>query len=473
MQLKAFKSLRRKLVICLLLASTISAGAVAVGSYWFVQRRALVDTLDRLIAMRKVVLETGFPLSRNVLELMADLTSAQWFTVDSDGSLLNSSLDFAEDESLRQAYQKSLRNLNRSNPKQEVLHQISVGSVDYQGIRFGLSRNRDQPIDVIVLIDDQQRQSAMHRAVALPLITGGSTIVLLTAITLWLMERVLKRIAYLEHAVKEIAAGNFDRSIASDAEDELGQLARSIDRMACQLSQMWQALRINHSHQLLYQVSGGLAHNLRNTLTGARLAVELMQKQIRSDPSQSDDSTDVDWQGLRIAVDQLRQAEDYVQRLLLVSRGREQEPKPDSVRICLESLRPSMESIASHRGIGLDWQYSQTVEDQRVEDGPTLVAAISNLIWNALEAGTNVQLIASIDPDGSECLIEVRDNGPGPSSEIAGALFEPFVTSKPEGLGLGLPLVRRAAESLCGTIQWQHHEGWTVFSFKFPVSLKL
>jgi signal transduction histidine kinase len=422
-----------------------------------------------MIAMRTVVQETGFPLTKNVLELMADLTSAQWFTVDSDGSLLNSSLDFAEDESLRQAYQKSLLSLTRSNPKQEVLHQISIGSVDYQGIRFGLSRNRDQPIDVVVLIDDQQRQTAMYRAVALPLITGGSTIVLLTAITLWLMERVLKRIAYLEHEVQEIAAGNFDRSIASDAEDELGQLARSIDRMACQLSQMWQALRINHGHQFLYQVSGGLAHNLRNTLTGARLAVELVQKQIRSDTSQGNDSTDVDWQSLKIAVDQLRLAEDYVQRLLLVSRGREEEPKPDSVRICLESLRPSMESIAMHRGIELDWRYSQTVEDQRVEDGPTLVAAVSNLIWNAMEAGTNVLLIASIDPIEAQCLIEVIDNGPGPCTEVAASLFDPFVTSKPEGLGLGLPLVRRAAESLRGTIQWQHKEGRTVFGFQFPV----
>lgn len=422
-----------------------------------------------MIAMRTVVQETGFPLTKNVLELMADLTSAKWFTIDSDGNLLDFSLDFAEDESLRQAYQESLQSLNRTNPKQEVLHQISVGNVDYQGIRFGLSRNTDQPIDVVILIDDQQRQTAMYRAVALPLITGGSTIVLLTAITFWLMERVLKRIAYLEHEVKEIAAGNFDRSIASDAEDELGQLARSIDRMACQLSQMWQALRINHGHQFLYQVSGGLAHNLRNTLTGARLAVELVQKQIQSDKSQGDDSTEADWQGLRIAVDQLRLAEDYVQRLLLVSRGREKKPKPDSVRICLESLRPSMESIARHRGIGLDWRYCHTVEDQRVEDGSTLVAAVSNLIWNAMEAGTKVQLIVSIDPIGFQCLIEVIDNGPGPSAEVAASLFDPFVTSKPEGLGLGLPLVRRAAESLRGTIKWQHKEGRTVFGFQFPV----
>jgi signal transduction histidine kinase len=177
----------------------------------------------------------------------------------------------------------------------------------------------------------------------------------------------------------------------------------------------------------------------------------------------------VDWQSLKIAVDQLRLAEDYVQRLLLVSRGREEEPKPDSVRICLESLRPSMESIAMHRGIELDWRYSQTVEDQRVEDGPTLVAAVSNLIWNAMEAGTNVLLIASIDPIEAQCLIEVIDNGPGPCTEVAASLFDPFVTSKPEGLGLGLPLVRRAAESLRGTIQWQHKEGRTVFGFQFPV----
>ena len=47
--------------------------------------------------------------------------------------------------------------------------------------------------------------------------------------------------------------------------------------------------------------------------------------------------------------------------------------------------------------------------------------------------------------------------------EVSTELFEPFVTSKPEGLGLGLPLVARAAERLGGRVEWDRHSEKTRF----------
>ena len=64
--------------------------------------------------------------------------------------------------------------------------------------------------------------------------------------------------------------------------------------------------------------------------------------------------------------------------------------------------------------------------------------------------------------------IDVADDGPGPPAEVAATLFEPLVTTKPEGIGLGLSVVKRSAESLGGDVQWRRQDGRTVFSFVFP-----
>ncbi len=65
----------------------------------------------------------------------------------------------------------------------------------------------------------------------------------------------------------------------------------------------------------------------------------------------------------------------------------------------------------------------------------------------------------------------VRDSGPGPSAEVSARLFEPFVTGKPEGTGLGLFVARQIAEDHGGSIRWQRCEGMTEFRVELPCGI--
>ena len=65
--------------------------------------------------------------------------------------------------------------------------------------------------------------------------------------------------------------------------------------------------------------------------------------------------------------------------------------------------------------------------------------------------------------------IEVSDSGPGPPPEVAGRLFEPFVTGKPEGVGLGLAVARQVAEAHGGRITWRREPGRTCFRIELPL----
>jgi signal transduction histidine kinase len=98
-----------------------------------------------------------------------------------------------------------------------------------------------------------------------------------------------------------------------------------------------------------------------------------------------------------------------------------------------------------------------------------LVAAVTNLVLNALQAGSRVRVVSKlVEPERMQVL--VCDNGPGIPAGIASEVFEPFVTSKPEGMGLGLPLVRRAAEHLDGEVEWSRQGELTVFCLLAKVS---
>ncbi|MEP1331058.1 MAG: ATP-binding protein [Lentilitoribacter sp.] len=106
-------------------------------------------------------------------------------------------------------------------------------------------------------------------------------------------------------------------------------------------------------------------------------------------------------------------------------------------------------------------------------DAVELEQVIFNLVRNALDAVQSVQ-----DPTIKiETLLEddrisltVADNGIGLPDTLKDRLFEPFVTDKPEGTGLGLALCQRLVERMDGDISAAQLDGWTIFTAKFPAT---
>ena len=104
-------------------------------------------------------------------------------------------------------------------------------------------------------------------------------------------------------------------------------------------------------------------------------------------------------------------------------------------------------------------------------DHDMLRRALRNLILNSVDAMTDGgSLELRIRDQGTWCLIEVQDSGPGISADVMDRLFDPFVTTKDTGTGLGLSIVERIVEAHGGRIGFRNCEnGGALFSILLPI----
>jgi hypothetical protein len=417
--------------------SFLTAVLIAMGSYWLGSRWATEEMEWRFQGMKQTLSNASFPLTASVLLSLAELTQTDLITLDSN-------------------YQVRLSSLSDSKetPLDKNARRITIDGNRYRIYSFDMSPDSgriDGVASVVVLFDERTLDASSRRAAALPLWTGLSTLIAFSTVAYLWFSRLIQRLSNLEYRVTAVADGDFKSTVSDSIGDEVGRLGDAVDSMASQLNQLWQRVHRQQSEKLLHQLAGGMAHQLRNSLTGARMAIEMHARECTRDDA-----------GMRVALQQLEVSEDYIRRLLLVASGRQDQPRPRAVLECWQDINSSLTPIAKHLRVEIHWNADKSLRGAIVQDGPTWTAAVTNLVHNAIQAGSSVEVHGDVF-DGENLRVVVSDNGPGISSAIADSLFEPFVTTKPEGLGLGLPVVRRAADDLGGKVTWSRRDEGTHF----------
>ena len=314
---------------------------------------------------------------------------------------------------------------------------------------------------LLELYPESSWREARWESAQVPLSLGAGALVLMAAATTWIAHRISGRIHRLENQVARIAEGDFQELVLDPRapRDEVNDLSRSINRMCTQLRQMSQTIRQSERTQTLAQLAAGMAHQLRNALTGARLSIQLHLK--RCDQARADTS-------MTVALRQLALMEEQVRGLLTLSRL---EGRPhtacDLVRLLHDVallLQPSSEHARVALRVGIEPPTAIIMADE-----PSLRAAVLNLALNAIEAaGPGGSVTLELKSENQVHAIEVTDTGPGPPPQLGENLFEPFVTGKPEGVGLGLALARHVARVHHGRVTWAREGALTRFRMTLP-----
>jgi signal transduction histidine kinase len=339
---------------------------------------------------------------------------------------------------------------------------VAVGERAYLGSGVRLPPRADLPEGgtLYILYPEELWRSALWEAIRpslfLGVFAGVASLVLAVAVG----ERLSRRVRDLERRTRQIAEGDFSPMPLPGGNDELRDLGRSINEMAEQLARLQETVQRTERLRLLGQVGGGLAHQLRNGLTGARLALQLHAREC-------DDGDD--GEALAVALRQLSLLESHLKRFLDLGRTGPLRRERVALAALVGETVALLEPRCKHARIDLRWQ-PPGEEAAVIGDAGQIEQLLLNVVGNAIEAagpGGWVEVVLRQEAGTTVC-IEVSDSGPGPPPEVAAKLFEPFVTGKPEGVGLGLAVARQVAEAHGGRITWRREADRTCFRVELP-----
>jgi len=260
---------------------------------------------------------------------------------------------------------------------------------------------------------------------------------------LLIAHRVSRPIQQLTAALTDFAGGDWSRRLDAVGipgllpRDEVGRAVDAFNHMADQLEDNRERL-VRLTRMASWQsLARKTAHELKNSLTPIRLTVEEMQaRQPLSERAFMD-------QAVQIVVSEIESLERRVRAFSEFAT----EPLVHAEVLDINAI--VTERVGLVRRVHTEVIYHPRLDDSApcVRAAPDLVNGIlTNLLQNAAEAaGPGGAIVVLTRGEAGRVLIEVHDSGPGLSEEVAATLFEPTISFKKHGMGLGLSIVKKNA----------------------------
>src|SRR5882724_7966819 len=210
-----------------------------------------------------------------------------------------------------------------------------------------------------------------------------------------------------------------------------------------------------------------IAHEVKNSLNGLRVGLDLM---LQGDRTGIETRHRQAVSGLRTEIERLS---NFTTELLGFSKGVVPRPVAMDLALFVPKVTGLAGETASRMGVELDVRAESTEIPVRAD--PSLVhVVVANLVQNSLEAlaGSTAgapRVEVRIEGGGKTATVRVSDNGPGVPPWLIARLFEPFVTGKPSGVGIGLALSRRIARAHGGDLVLEPGGPGAIFLLTLPM----
>ncbi|MGC2019716.1 MAG: ATP-binding protein [Candidatus Sulfotelmatobacter sp.] len=328
--------------------------------------------------------------------------------------------------------------------------------------------------------------------------TAGAMLLVVLFSWLFVWRVVARPINALENGTEHLARGELGYQIEVRSQDEVGDLAHSFNDMSLQLraaneqimtwaktledrvDEKTKELRSAHDHVLhvekmasLGKMAAVVAHEVNNPLSGILTYAKLLRKWVASGQA-GNDKRDEAMECLELIATESRRCGELIKNLLSLSRSAPMNLQSVDLHEVINRSLLLVRHQLEHAGIDLQLKLEEDMPRLHC-DAAQIEQVLLALIMNAIDAmprGGNLWIATLLNHDETEISIEVRDDGAGIAPDVLPQIFEPFMTTKEHGrgVGLGLAISRGIVERHNGRIEVESHLGkGTTFTLTLPV----
>jgi two-component system, NtrC family, nitrogen regulation sensor histidine kinase NtrY len=285
---------------------------------------------------------------------------------------------------------------------------------------------------------ERERERDLRRGLQLVYVLLAAAIWLVSFTLLaYVAHRISRPIQQLTTGLGRLAGGDLNARVPGRRKDEIGRAIQAFNDMAERLRETTErlvSLRQLASWQALARKT---AHEVKNSLTPIRLTVEEMVAR-----SSETDRAFLE-QAAQIVVDEIETLERRVRAFSQFAAEPPVSPCPLDINSLLQERMAFLKT--AHPEVAYDCRLAEGVPSA-MADQDLLKGILTNLLENAAEAaGEGGQILGATFAGNGHVAIEVHDSGPGLSVQARASLFQPTISFKKRGMGLGLSIARKSA----------------------------
>jgi nitrogen fixation/metabolism regulation signal transduction histidine kinase len=408
-------------------------------SAYFITRNLDNSLENQMAQVARIISRSSYVLNPAILRQVKEVVNAEIVLFDQDGRIVSGTFS---DPALQD---KLITFFKACSEDSSAAKEMKLGNTRYRTILHPLVLPKRGGAFLSIWMPTHTAERLKSKII---LVIGGIALfgILGMAVVGYLIARTITApVEELVQVTEKIAGGSLNERVSVESQDEIGSLAHSFNHMIDQLMSFERRLVESEKLATAGQMAAGLAHEIRNPLTSIKMLGQVLQGRMKDQPE--------DQQTLNALVKEVDRLDRIIQEFINRARpGELSLAEGDVNQEVNEVLSVAAESLAAQNIV---------VQRNLSDHMPTILMdrektkqVLWNLVLNAKEAmpkGGNLMVSTQV-ADNKFVEILVEDSGHGIAGGEPERLFQPFFTTKPEGVGLGLTMSRKIVEKQGGEL---------------------
>jgi signal transduction histidine kinase len=419
------------------LVATLGSAFVALTAF---SREFESRIQSQLANISETISRSGFAFNPAILRSVKAITGADVITFDAQGSIISTTVDPARLELFNAVKASPLAEQARTTIGRGFVDALACDVPCYVSYRAVV----DRPGVVAAVVLESEESAAAVRVMSRTILLAAlSSVLALIVVSQLVAKRVTAPLEDLVRFTRDVAGGV--RGRARQGGDEVGRLGRAFNDMLDRLDASRAALVRSEKLALAGLMAARIAHDIRNPLASMKINAQLLENAVRRDEKNA---------ALASAVlHDIAQIETVIRDLIELARPGEVTLVSADLNAVIRTVIKPLDGRLRHRKVKAHLNLAEPLPLVKI-DTERFGQALLNLVVNAIDAMPGGgDLTIGTSAEGGRVIADIDDDGVGIDPIMLDRVFDPFVSTKPEGVGLGLVNARAVINGHGGQIE--------------------